>query len=59
MKSNKEIKQILKSIEPNIKNNKTLSKEVILATLKLNLKILVQIAHIEILNKLKDGKHNC
>jgi hypothetical protein len=58
MKSNKEIKQILKSIEPNIKNNKTLSKEVILSYLEIDLKILVEIAQIEILNKLKNGKHN-
>ena len=59
MKSNKEIKKILKSIKPNIKINKNESVEFILSNLELDLKILVQIAHIEILNKLKDGKHNC
>ena len=58
MKSNKEIKKILKSIKPNIKINKNESVEFILSNLELDLKILVQIAHIEILNKLKDGKHN-
>lgn len=58
MKSNKEIKKILKSIKPNIKINKSESVEFILSNLELDLKILVQIAHIEILNKLKDGKHN-
>jgi hypothetical protein len=58
MKSNKEIKKILKSIEPNIKTNKSESKEFILSYLEIDLKILVKIARIEILNKLKNGKHN-
>jgi hypothetical protein len=58
MKSNKEIKKILKSIEPNIKTNKSESKEFILSYLEIDLKILVEIAQIEILNKLKNGKHN-
>ncbi len=58
MKSNKEIKKILKSIEPNIKTNKSKSKEFILSYLEIDLKILVEIAQIEILNKLKNGKHN-
>jgi hypothetical protein len=58
MKSNREIKKILKSIEPNIKTNKKESVEFILSYIEMDLKILVQIAQIEILNKIKNGKHN-